>query len=174
MSRPPTFAWRCTPEFSAVILARQNEINEHRARVWTTWSCKHPGVYPGFRRVGVDTVIVGFTLDEPRNKVPGLSNSLTRGYALPSAGRVGDRWRAELDRLNDFPRLAEVFTRFQVPTFPYPLGLEIAPEGTAYLLATMDVFEGMPPDSVCRTLVEEALAVRERREAREAARKAVR
>lgn len=146
------FAYRCSVAFSTAITRRMRAQQAFSSRVWRPWEDNHPGLHVhGVRsRASLDFVVLGFTFDDRRRKVAGLSMSLPRGYAVPVRGRMGERWRADMVRLNARPSLDEVFIRHEVPTgyFDFAsdvsaeLRLALAPEGVVYLACERDILHG--------------------------------
>jgi len=174
MSGTPV-AYRCSQEFSTAISDCRAAQERHTREVWKPWNAAHAklGVRAGFdRRIGVDLTLVGFLQNDPQAKIPGLSMSLRRGYAIPSRGKVGNRWRTEMATLAARPALGDVFEKFMVPTHVmsgahlYSVGYEIAIEGTVYLICDVDLFAGgeVPP-ALRRIPLSEFYAASEAREA---------
>lgn len=170
------YAYRCSGEFSRAILERIAQQQRFTRDVWATWETRNPllKVWGERKPASMDFTIQGFAQDDPHAKIPGLSMSLRKGYAVPSRGRAGDRWRVDLETLRARPSLDEVFTQFGVSTglmdfltlTPANIGMEIAPEGIVYLICVKDIMAGLdkPPEAISRIALSEFYALRENNE----------
>jgi hypothetical protein len=178
--QPELYAYRCSPDISAAIVARHEQQQHFRNDVWLAWNRAHAkkGVRAGFERLDVDTRFVGFAQDNKFAKIPGLSMSLRRGYATAARGRAGDYWREQAAALSMMPNISDVLREYGIPASVlsrstlYSLGYEIAVEGTVYLVCERSLFfpADALPTGVTRVALSEFYATREAREAEQAAR----
>ena len=181
--QPELYAYRCSPEISAAIVARHEAQQRFRSDVWLPWNAAHAtkGVRAAFERCdGTDIRFVGFLQDNRRAKIAGLSMSLRRGYATAARGRAGDYWREQGAALSAIPNMSDVLREHGIQTYVlsgsaiYSLGYEIAVEGTVYLVCERSLFFPVDalPAGVTRVTLLEFYATREAREAEQVARAA--
>ena len=174
--QPELYAYRCGADLSAAIVDRYGEQERFRTEVWLAWNREHRArkVRAAFdRQVGIDITLVGFLQDDKRAKIPGLSMSLRRGYALPVKGKAGDYWRAQMATLRPWPSMQDVFDQAQIPTVVMSgnllcsVGYEMAIDGVVYLACEASLFQPVDaiPPGLTRIPLSEFHAAREAREA---------
>jgi hypothetical protein len=111
-------AYQASDDFAAAIIARTGEIEAFNRNVIGPANERlHPNE-PVFSSAGAweprcDGRCVGF--NDGADDVPdGLSRAQTRRQLVPKRSKAGKAWQAEIDALNERPKLAPVFQEFGV------------------------------------------------------------
>lgn len=116
MIRTDKFAYRASPELTAALRDLSERITRFHTEVVTPWEeCNTEVTSVWHRRLGYENECIGFTVRTPGAPTPpGLSSNKERDWLIPKRGEFGDPWRADLERLNQRPRLAPVLRQFGV------------------------------------------------------------
>lgn len=111
-------AYQASDEFAAALIARADEVQQFNRTVIAAANARLHPHEPMFSGAGAfepscDGRCVGF--NDGTDEVPdGLSRAKTRRHLTPKKSKAGKAWQAEIDAMNERPRLGLVFREFGV------------------------------------------------------------